>query len=272
MKEAQKILYVTQEMEPYLPESPMATLCRRMPQKTQEDGREMRAFMPRFGCINERRNQLHEVIRLSGMNMIIDDTDHSLIIKVASIQSARMQVYFIDNEDYFKRKATVKDADGKEFEDNDERTIFFSRGVIETVRKLRWEPTVVSCNGWIAALMPLYIKKAYADDPQFMRSKIVTVIYEDDFKVSFPDKFRDFLMLDGIEKEDIQPIDKEEVTYVNLMKLALRHSDGVVFTSTKIQKELFDEAKKLKIPSVVIDKDSDYEQEYLDFYDLVAKQ
>lgn len=272
MKEAQKILYVTQEMEPYLPESPMATTTRRMPQKTQEDGREMRAFMPRFGCVNERRNQLHEVIRLSGMNMIINDTDHSLIIKVASIQAARMQVYFIDNEDYFKRKATVADAEGNEFEDNDERTIFFSRGVIETVRKLRWEPTVVSCNGWLSALMPLYVKKAYADDPQFMRSKIVTVIYEDGFERSFPESFREFLMLDGIEQEDLAALGQGEISYVNLMKLALRHSDGVVFTSKKIQKELFDEAKKLKLPSVIIDKESDYEQDYLDFYDSVVKQ
>ena len=133
---AAKILYVTQEIFPYLPASEVATLSRELPQAIQEMGKEIRTFMPRYGCINERRNQLHEVIRLSGMNLIIDDTDHQLIIKVASIQAARMQVYFIDNEEYFRRKAIVTDENGVEFADNDDRMVFFARGVLETVKKL----------------------------------------------------------------------------------------------------------------------------------------
>ena len=139
MEDTPKILFISQEITPYVPETTMSKICREMPQYIQEQKCEMRTFMPRFGCINERRHQLHEVQRLSGMNLIIDDTDHPLIIKVASIQQARMQVYFIDNEDYFIRKFTTKDAEGNEFKDNDERTIFYSRGVIETVKKLKWQ-------------------------------------------------------------------------------------------------------------------------------------
>ncbi|MDE6779105.1 MAG: glycogen/starch synthase, partial [Alistipes sp.] len=160
-----KILYICQEIFPYLPETQEAAFCRKLSQALQERGNEIRTFMPRFGCINERRNQLHEVIRLSGMNLIIDDNDHQLIIKVASIPSARVQIYFIDNDDYFARKAVLRDDAGEWFADNDERAIFFARGVLETVRKLRWSPTVVHCHGWFSAVAPIYLKKVFADDP-----------------------------------------------------------------------------------------------------------
>ena len=149
-----RILYISQEISPYLADSPLSVLGKAMPVKMQERGFEVRTFMPKYGCINERRNQLHEVIRLSGMNIIIDDTDHPLIIKVATLQPSRMQVYFIDSDDYFTSSAggaapleTVSDP-----EQNDERMIFFVRGVVETVKKLRWEPAVVQCMGWITAL------------------------------------------------------------------------------------------------------------------------
>ena len=155
-----RVLFISQEIVPYLPESEMANIGRYLPQGIQDKGKEIRTFMPRYGCINERRNQLHEVIRLSGMNLIINDTDHPLIIKVASIQAARMQVYFIDNEDYFQRKHTISDEEGNFFPDNDERSIFFARGVFETVRKLRWAPDLIYCQGWFTALVPLYLKKA----------------------------------------------------------------------------------------------------------------
>ena len=159
--EKKKILYISQEITPYLPESEMSEIGRYLPQGAQERGREIRTFMPRYGCVNERRNQLHEVIRLSGMNLVIKDTDHPLIIKVASIQAARMQVYFIDNEDYFQRKCALTDEEGKEFVDNDERAVFFARGVLETVIKLRWAPDIIHCHGWLTSLIPLYIKKYY---------------------------------------------------------------------------------------------------------------
>lgn len=270
MKEAKKILYVAQEMVPYLPESKMAKICRELPPRTQEDGREMRAFMPRYGCINERRNQLHEVIRLSGMNLIIDDTDHPLIIKVASLSAAHIQVYFIDNEDYFQRKQLYRDLEGVEFADNNERVIFFSRGVIETVRKLRWEPSVVAVNGWLGALIPIYVKKVFNDDPQFKSSKVVTVVYEDDFKTPFPATFKENLKLDGIEDKDLTVLDKE-VTYVDLMKLAFQYSDGVVFTSKNVDAELLKEVERLKLPNVTIDKEEDYTQDYLEFFDRIAE-
>ncbi len=157
--EKKKILFVSQEIAPFLPKSEISSTARRLPQGIQEAGKEIRVFTPRFGSINERRHQLHEVIRLSGMNLIIDDNDHPLIIKVASIAAARMQVYFIDNDEYFKRKNTVVDDKGLDYEDNDERAMFFCRGVLETVKKLGWQPDVIHCHGWMTAPMALYIKK-----------------------------------------------------------------------------------------------------------------
>ena len=186
----QRILYVSQEITPYLPESEMSVIGRQLPQGIQERGREIRTFMPKYGSINERRNQLHEVIRLSGMNLIIKDTDHPLIIKVASIQAARMQVYFIDNEDFFDRKAVLSDSKGKEFGDNDERAIFFARGVLETVKKLRWAPDLVHCHGWFTSVLPLYLKKAFNEDPLFHETKVVYSVYASDFKNSLNPDFQ----------------------------------------------------------------------------------
>ena len=180
-----RVLFVCSEITPYLPETPISTIGRQLPQGIQDLGHEIRTFMPRYGCINERRNQLHEVIRLSGMNLIINDTDHPLIIKVASISAARMQIYFIDNDDYFHRKNLYRDNDGNFFADNDERSIFFARGVLETVRKLRWSPNVVHCHGWFSALMAVYLKKSYKDDPLYANSKVVISIYGEDFTESF---------------------------------------------------------------------------------------
>ena len=203
MTKANKVLFITQEITPYVSESEMSLVGRNLPQAIQEKGREIRTFMPKWGNINERRNQLHEVIRLSGMNLIIDDTDHPLIIKVASIQSARLQVYFIDNEDFFQRKNTTVDDNGVEYDDNDERIIFFIRGVMETVKKLRWTPDVIHCQGWMTALAPLYIKKAYNDDPFFKNSKVVYSLFADDFQKPFNKAFADKLMIEGVEKSDV---------------------------------------------------------------------
>src|SRR5210317_702321 len=171
--EKTRVLFVAQEILPYLEESPMAKIGRYLPQGIQERGKEIRTFMPRFGNINERRNQLHEVIRLSGMNLIINDTDHPLIIKVASIQAARMQVYFIDNEDFFHRKFVFRDKNGKFFADNDERAVFFVRGVLETVKKLGWPPDIIHCHGWMSSLLPVYVRKAFHENPIFSESKII---------------------------------------------------------------------------------------------------
>ncbi len=243
MTKANKVLFITQEITPYLPESEMANIGRNLPQAIQEKGREIRTFMPKWGTINERRNQLHEVIRLSGMNLIIDDTDHPLIIKVASIQSARMQVYFIDNDDYFQNRLEVVDADGNEYEDNDSRAIFYARGVLETVKKLRWAPDIIHCHGWMTALAPLYIKKAYKDEPSFRNSKVVFSVYENDFKNKFPEDFANKLMLKGISKKDVATL-QGDVDYAMLSKLAVDYSDGVIQNSETVNQEVMDYARQ----------------------------
>ena len=197
-----RILYVSQHLVPFLPETPMSSISRHLPQGAHDKGREIRVFMPRFGKINERRHQLHEVIRLSGMNLNVDDVDHPLIIKVASIPTARMQVYFIDNDDLFKRKAVLHDAKDKLFEDSDVRAIFFVRGVLETVRKLGWAPDVIHCHGWMANLLPLYLKSNYADDPYFANSKIVCSIYDEGFEGSLDPRMSEKIALDGINNKN----------------------------------------------------------------------
>ena len=235
---AKKVLFITQEIYPYLTESIISTNCRYLPQAIQEKGKEIRTFMPRFGSINERRNQLHEVIRLSGMNLIIDDTDHPLIIKVASIQAARMQVYFIDNDDFFSRKFTVADDDGKEFEDNDERSIFYVRGVLETIKKLRWIPDVIHCHGWMTALTPLYIKTAFADDPCFKNSKVVYSLYNDNFTQPFQEKFSLKLKLAGIKDADVKELKGKNIDYTSLTNFAIKHSDGVIQSEDSVDEAI----------------------------------
>ncbi len=269
---ATKVLYITSEITPYLPESEISTISRFLPQGIQERGREIRTFMPKFGNINERRNQLHEVIRLSGMNLIIDDTDHPLIIKVASIQAARMQVYFIDNEDYFQRKATLTDENGVEFEDNDERSIFFVRGVLETVKKLRWVPDIIHCHGWMTALTPLYIKKAFADDPSFKNAKVVFSAYNDDFNQAFPATFADKLMLEGIEDQDIEAIKGKEVSFTDLSKLAIQYSDGVIQGSETINAEVADFVTASQKPFLTHQSADEYIDAYNNFYDVVWEE
>ncbi|MFT3737328.1 MAG: glycogen/starch synthase [Breznakibacter sp.] len=268
--EKAKVLFISQEIMPYLPESEMSKIGRFLPQGIQEHGKEIRTFMPRFGCVNERRNQLHEVIRLSGMNLIIDETDHPLIIKVASIQSARMQIYFIDNEDYFHRRHTVVDVKGKEFPDNDERIIFYARGVLETTKKLRWAPDLVHCHGWFTALAPIYIKKAMSDDPHFAKSKVVVSIYDNDFTTVFDSSFRQKLLLDGISDSDTEVL--APCNYTNLMKLAINMSDGVIQGSPTVNNELVEYAKKMGKPFLSYHNEETYIPAFNEFYDLVLAQ
>lgn len=269
MKKVNKVLYISQEIFPYLPESEIANMGRYLPQAVQDRGRETRTFMPKFGAVNERRNQLHEVIRLSGMNLIIDDTDHPLIIKVASIQAARMQVYFIDNDDYFHRKNTIADENGEEFEDNDERTIFFIRGVMETVKKLRWTPDVIHCQGWMTALAPLYIKKAYNQDPFFKHSKVVYSVFDDEFKKPFRSLFAERLLLEGIEKKHVIQVKDKVIDYVALTKLAIDFSDGVIQSSENINKDVLQYIADKKIKFLTHVGAEDYADEYVKFYDSI---
>jgi starch synthase len=268
MKKA-RILFVSQEITPYLEDSPMGHIGRFLPQGIQERGKEIRTFMPRYGCINERRNQLHEVIRLSGMNLIISDTDHPLIIKVASIQSARMQVYFIDNEEYFQRKYILTDKNGKHFADNDERAIFFCRGVIETVKKLGWAPDIVHCHGWMSALMPIYLKRCFRDNPLFADTKVVYSVYEDDFQTAFDKDFSKKMMFDGIEKGDLDHL--KVPSYVNLTKHAIQFSDAVIIGSQKVNPEITKFLKKLDKPVLGFQEKEEYMDAYNNFYEEVLE-
>jgi starch synthase len=269
MKQA-KILFISQEIFPYLPESEMSKIGRYLPQGIQEKGREIRTFMPKYGSINERRNQLHEVIRLSGMNLIIDDTDHPLIIKVASIQSARMQVYFIDNEDYFQRKSVLADDSGEYFQDNDERAIFFARGVLETVRKLRWSPDVVHCHGWITALVPLYLKRSFAEDPLYNHSKVVYSVYNDEFGKPLNKDFKSKLRMEGIRDEDVN--DLTNPTYENLTRMAVDLSDATIIGSSEINKSILKYINSLKKPVLEYKPEEEYIDSYSDFYDEILMQ
>lgn len=268
MKEKKaKILFISQEIFPYLPESEVSKISRFLPQGIQEKGREIRTFMPRYGCVNERRNQLHEVIRLSGMNLIINDMDHPLIIKVASIQSARMQVYFIDNEDYFQRKTTLTDENGETFDDNDERAIFFSKGVIETVKKLRWSPDLIHCHGWFTAFAPLMIKKAYADNPLFAHSKVVFSVYNDGFSKPLNENARKKVLMEGISKKDVEIL--REPTYENLLKLAVNFSDGVILGSPTINGQVIEYINTVKKPLLPYQDSENYIDLYDEFYNQI---
>lgn len=222
-----RILFVSDQIAPFVAGSAMAEYCRQLPQSIQELGADIRTFMPKWGHVNERRNQLHEVIRLSGMNLIIDDTDHPLIIKVASIQAARMQVYFIDNEDYFQNRLMVTDKEGNEYQDNDERSIFFARGVLETVKKLRWNPDIIHCHGWLSSMIPFYVKTLYREEPAFRDSKIVYSAYEKSFQNNFCDNFPEMILTKDMQSTDpgqfSRPID-----FLSVMKKAIDFSDAFV--------------------------------------------
>lgn len=263
---ANRILFITQEITPFVPESEIANIGRKLPQATQESGREIRIFTPKWGFINERRNQLHEVIRLSGMNLIIDETDHPLIIKVASLQTARMQVYFIDNDDYFQNRLMTEDEDGNEYNDNDERTIFFARGVLETVKKLRWCPDVIHCHGWISSLIPLYVKSAYKEEPSFRDSKVVYSLYDTNFKQPLDENFTNKLLCKDMAETLVEGIEKP-ITYEELAKLAIKYSDGIILNSPDIPESLISYAKSLGKQILPNQNAEDYATACNEFYD-----
>ena len=271
MSDTQKVLFVNSEILPYLPESDIAAVGRYLPQGVQESGKEIRVFMPRYGVVNERRNQLHEVIRLSGMNIIVDDLDRPLIIKVASISSARMQVYFIDNEDYFHRKAVYTDAEGNYFADNDERAIFFARGVLETVKKLRWKPDIVHCQGWISHLLPLYLRKAYHDDPIFSDAKVVLSLYNDSADLKFSEEMKSKIPVGRIKSADLDNFEAPDG--INLAKLAIRYSDGVINACGELDPAIAELIAKKSLPVLqspaISLQDTSYIQEYNNFYDQI---
>ena len=274
MEEPVRVLFVNSEIFPYMPETDISVLGRYLPQGIQESGKEIRSFMPRYGTINERRNQLHEVIRLSGMNLVINNADRPLVIKVSSISSARMQVYFIDNEDYFHRKFVYQDAEGKDFKDNDERAIFFARGVLETVKKLRWKPDIVHCQGWISHFLPVYLKKVYHDDPIFTDAKVVLSLYNDMLDARLSDNVIDKMLTESLQREDVAVL--EQPDGINLAKLAIQYADGIVAGVEAIDPRLEDFARQRELPILphmpISKEGGPYVRAYNDFYDDLLKR
>ena len=261
-----KVLFIAQEMTPYMPENELAKTCRELPQSIQERGHEIRVFMPKYGNINERRNQLHEVKRLSGMNLIIDDTDHPLIIKVASIQSARMQIYFTDNDDYFQRQSGEA-VDEANREDNDERSIFFVRSVMETVKNFRWEPDIIHCHGWLSSLASIYTKKSYAEDPCFRNSKVIVSLYDNKFTRPFDARYADKLIFRNITASDIPFASGEEIDFITPNKFAIDYAAGVIAGSANIDQSLIDyalEKGKLFLPYQPDETRTDAIEEFYD--------
>lgn len=265
-----KILYITPEIYPYMEENYISHICRFLPQGIQEKENEIRTFMPKYGCVNERKNLLHEVIRLSGQNIIIEDTDHPLIIKVASLQAVRMQIYFIDSEDFFKRKAMFRDENGKFFDDNDSRAIFFAKGVIETVRKLGWAPDVIHCHGWITALVPIFIKTCYKDNPLFQDMKMVFSVYNDQFPEKFSSDFAKKLKLTGIPKENTAKF--RTPGYDALIKTAIDFCDGAVIGHPKVKKTILTYIGKSGLPVLEHPEGEDFVEQYDNFYDQLLAQ
>ncbi len=264
-----RVLYVSQEILPFTPESNIGYISRHLPQGVFEREREIRVFMPKYGKINERRHQLHEVIRLSGMNMIIDDSDHPLIIKVASIPTARMQVYFIDNDEYFSRKFYNTDEKGRLFKDADERSIFFVKGVIETVKKLGWAPDIIHCHGWMSALMPYYIKKIYNENPHVADSKVVYSGYENGFDKKLNKRFIEKLEFDGAAREDVELVSNP--TYENLNLLAAKYSDGLIQATENIHDSFKTFATDNAIPFLDFPGNDGYLSAVDEFYDNILE-
>lgn len=265
-----KILYINQEIIPFVPESELSTIGTMTLHNMQESGFEIRTFMPKWGTINERRGQLHEVIRLSGMNLIIDETDHPLIIKVASIPQSRIQVYFIDNEDYFQKRKTTVDETGAEYADNGERAIFFARGVLETVKKLRWTPDIIHCQGWMSAVVPLYVKTAYREEPQFANAKVVTSLFGEQPKGTLDAEFKKCLEFRDATRELLADR-KDPFDFLELGKMAIDFSDGIVQTIDEVNADLVNYAKDKKIKMLSPVGPDGMAEAYTDFYNSILE-
>lgn len=265
---AKKILFINQEISPYVPDSALSFMGRNLPQVMQEKGHEIRTFMPKWGNINERRGQLHEVIRLSGMNLIIDDTDHPLIIKVASIQASRLQVYFIDNDDYFTKRQMASDETGEDYPDNGERAIFFARGVLETVKKLRWTPDIIHCQGWMGAVVPLYVKTAYHEEPSFANTKVVTSLFTKSLKKDIGTNFKRCLEFRDVNAELLQKYN-DNFNFEELGKLAIDYSDGIIEADKDVNEELLAYTQQQNIPLLKYPGE-DFSDSYEEFYNKIS--
>lgn len=268
--EKKRVLIVSQEMEPYTALSEISKIARKFPQHIQENGMEIRVLMPRYGTINERRHRLHEVVRLSGMNIIVDDDDYPLIIKVASLPGARMQVYFLDNEDFFKRKSVFEDDQGKPFADNQDRMVFFCKGVLETVKKFGWAPDIVHCHGWMTSLIPLYLKKAYANEPLFKNSKVVYSLYSSDMQENFDKSLFEKATINNLNAEDLEAY--RDGDKVRLHKGASAFSDGLIVGSEVLNDSETALVSDCKVPMLAHQPVETYLAAYMEFFQSLLEQ
>lgn len=268
---AKKILFISQEITPYVAETETSLLGKQLPQAMQEKGCEIRTFMPKWGTINERRGQLHEVIRLSRMMLIINETDHPLIIKVASIPVSRVQVYFIDNDDYFSKRQMEADEQGNEYSDNGERAVFFARGVLETVKKLRWAPDIIHCSGWMSGVVPLYVKTAYHDEPSFTNAKVVTSLFSKTLNDDFGSNFRKSVDFRSAKAKLLDKYSKD-FGFIELGKLAIDYSDGIVEEGDNINEQLSNHVADKRLPVMKHVAGDDLAETYGAFYDTVLSQ
>lgn len=250
------LLILTHEMNPFLQLTKVAELLNQLPCSLNTKGYDIRILMPKFGCINERRNRLHEVIRLSGINIVVDGNDNPLVIKVASLPLAKLQVYFLDNEDYFQRKHATRDANNVFFEDNDERTIFYCKGAIETIKKLGWSPDIIHCNDWMTALVPMYLKKCYANDPVFKNAKIVYSATENDFSESLTGMAQK-AMANNLLEENVAEL-ANTPSCLGLHKLGIQYSDAVIKLGGNIHEDVRLYVEKSGKPHVDFDYEDDY--------------
>ncbi len=262
--EDKRILYVSSEVVPYLAENEVSLMSYDVPKMINDQGGQIRIFMPRYGNINERRHQLHEVIRLSGMNLVVNDLDMPLIIKVASIPKERIQVYFIDNDEYFKRKATFTDEDGILYPDNDERAIFFAKGVVETVKKLNWVPDIIHVHGWLTSLLPVYMKHYYKNEALFSETKIVTSVYGQSFEGTLDKEMVNKVKFDNVPLDSIQDLTNPD--YDNLLKAAVNHSDGVIIASENVSSSLTKFIESSDKPFLPFVAKEQFALAYTDFY------
>jgi starch synthase len=259
-----RVLFVTQEMNPYTTVSEISELVKALAPKAHGKGMEVRVLMPKYGNINERRHRLHEVVRLSGMNIIVDDDDYPLIIKVASLPGARLQVYFLENEEFFKRKFVFEDEDGNPFEDNQERMVFFCKGVIETVRKFGWAPDIIHCHGWMSSLVPFYLKTVYNSDPIFENAQIIYSAYKNGYEKTFNKKFFELAAINNLEKEDLEVF--KEKSKVKLLNAGMKYVDAIVKGTESLLKDsqaIFDE---LDVPKLDYHPTEEITEHMLPFY------
>jgi starch synthase len=270
MSTKKRILFIANEMSPYLELTDFAETVNKLAVKSNESGMEVRCIMPRFGVINERRHRLHEVVRLSGINVTINNDDYPLVIKVASLPNARLQIYFLDNEDFFKRKSIFHDEKENWFEDNGLRTVLFCKGALETVKKFGWPPDIIHCSGWMTGLIPMFIKNAYKKEPVFSNSKIIYTIGQQTFKEKLGADFMKIASInDHVTKKELEAY--KDANNAAMFRGGATYADAITFGADKVDKKLVEQFSKVKGKKVIhYDAESDL-TDYLQLYADLAK-